>query len=1075
MSFRYAACVGLALWLLPSVLPAQTPVGAIVGTVRDTSGAVVPGARVIIRNVQTGVQNTVETDELGNYMIAYLTPGEYQVRCERGGFESFQRTGILLQMDHKLRVDIDLQVGEATETVTVNAGTPLLETETSTLGQVIDTRKVLDLPQVDSNVFSLVALAPGVQTQPGAAFPSIGGGRATASSILLDGVENHRGIPIYVPSGDAIQEFKVLTHAFSAEYGRTGGGIVSLAIKSGTNQFHGSAFEFFRNDVLNARNFFALPGSKKPVVRYNRFGGTVGGPIRRDRLFFFVSYGGQRNHSVGTFVNTVPTLPQRGGDFSEGTQAPIFDPATTRPDPVRPGSFLRDPFAGNQVPSSRTDPAAARLIQLFPVPNAPGLVSNYVSSSVGRTTDNNVDVRVDHRLSNSDSFFVRYSHGSNIRIPSKVLPGLADRTGGNLNIQTRNVALQEVHTFNPRLINEFRLGYTRIYTLQETAGYPENQAAVFGIPNFPALGMPTVNISGTAGLGPNPRSLINEPWQYFYLLDSLTVVQGRHTIKTGADIQVSRIRRFQPDVGTLSFDSTFSSQPGVPNTGIGLASFLLGLPTSGSVGLSQIGLNFRTSTPSFFVQDDWKASSGLTLNLGLRFDGSTPITELNDQISNFNLQTGKLERVGREGRPRSPFDFESKFGPRFGFAWQPRGLRRAVVRGGYGIFYSSVKDSNAPISFPWGSGASVSVSTVDNINPPFVLSQGPPPAILKVPEGFIGPGFGANVITFERLPAFDYVQNWQLSWQYELFSKQLLLDAAYAGSKGTHLLANVPINQVPPDQMGPGNFQTRLPFPQFGQVNSWANRGSSIYHSLQVKAEGRFREGLTFLASYTFARDINDFSGPNGGAFNAGINQSVQNVYNLRAERSIGGFNIPHRFVFSYNYELPFGQGQRFLDSAKWWNLLLGGWQINGITTLQSGGPVAMGAVPNTCNCINPGGLDSGLRPNRLKDGRLPASERSLQRYFDTSAFSAPAPYTFGNSEKNLLLGPGLVNFDFSALKRFRLGGDRRNLEFRSELFDLFNTPQFASPSAILGTPQFGRITAARSARVIQMALKLYF
>ena len=609
---------------------AQTPAGSILGTVTDASDAIVPGVTVAVTNVLTGVRHATKTNQEGEYLVPYLIPGDYQVAAEAGGFKSFQRGGLTLQVDQRLRIDVVLSVGDTKETIVVEARAPLLESEQSALGQVVNLQQVRDLPLqgLGRSPLSLVSLIPGVFNQSGAAFASIGGGRAAASSILLDGIGNHNTQPIHVPSVDAVQEFKVHTHAFSAEYGRTGGGIVSLSIKSGTNQVRGNVFEFFRNDVLNARNFFSLPNDRKPVVRYNEFGGTLGGPVRiprlfdgRNRLFFFVSYQGVRQHTAGTFVNTVPTALQQRGIFTEGNQARIYDPATTRTDPANPSRMLRDLFAGNQLPASRIDASANRLVQLFPSPNAPGLVSNYVSSAVGIQTTDTSDNRIDYRVSNSDSVMFRYSFGLANTIPAKVLPGLADRTSGIWDKHDRNTTLQEVHTFSPRLINEFRIGLTNMSGIQNTVGYPGNLALEFGIPSFPSLGMPVVNITGTAGLGPaTSRNLQNQAYQYIYLVDAVTYIRGKHILKIGTDTQFNRSRRFQPDVGTLNFDATFTNLPGVANTGLGMASFLLGLPTRGALTLSQIKLNFRSCNASFFVQDDWKVARRLTLNLGIRFD-----------------------------------------------------------------------------------------------------------------------------------------------------------------------------------------------------------------------------------------------------------------------------------------------------------------------------------------------------------------------------------------------------------------------------------------------------------------------
>lgn len=1098
--FRNHSLAVLAAFLLflPHLALAQASfTGTILGVVTDPSGAVVAGAKVVVKNTGTNESAALTTDEFGNYFVPNLKPGAYRVEVEAQGFKRSVREGIVLQIDQRVRADFQIELGSTTEVVEVTEALPVLQTETGSLGQVVDNRKIVNLPLNGRGAFSLIALVPGVTEGTGSgtrgASARINGGRNRLNEIQLDGitaVNVSGGNVAYTPMVDALQEFKVLTNSFSAEYGRTGGGVILAAIKSGSNRFHGTVFEFLRNDALNARNFFARPQDRKPVLKENQFGAAVGGPIRKDKTFFFADWQGSRRRTAATRTSSVPTPAMRRGDLSEllgsriGTDAlgrPIlrnqaYSPATQRRLPT--GQTVRDPFEGNIVPRDLWDAAAARALEYYPVPNGPGLANNFVLSGPGRVRIDQADLRIDHNWGERIKLMGRHSINDNADVPSPTFPTEGNPANYPSRGRLQNSAFSYIHTFSPRVINELRLGFNRVHSRITAPTFGANFPSKLGVPNVPLDVFPRFNISGLTTIGTDrSRPNISRTASY-QLVDNFTFMRGRHYFKAGFDFRRGYLNNFSPTnaSGEFSFGVLQTGLPGVSNTGVALGSFLLGLG-SGFQFLPGLSSYLQFPTYDFYFQDDFKFSSRLTLNFGLRYEPAFHWTEKYNRISNFSPEKQVLDFAGVDGAPRHfyPDDYNN-FGPRFGLAYSLPSWK-TVVRLGYGLYHASAPVASNPgtpleAAFPWA--RSFALPSVPLGEPLFSLSRFPGGASTFDTTGRTA----GEIVFFDRKSRAPYMQSWNLTIQRELRAS-LSLEAAYAGTKGTKLYTpGSNLNQVPPQLLGPPEkfggltSQQRRPFPDHQSIAYNTFGVSSIYHSLQMKAEQRFAGGLGFLAAYTWSKSIDNGSGlfpgdnPQIGGHSA---FRLQNRYDMRGERSISADDQGHRFVLSYTYDLPWGRGRRFLNGPGPLPVILGGWQVAGITLLRSGLPFGIDTPTNTTD--SQGGRQ---RANRVGDGRLSRSERQLNRFYDTSAFVLPPQYSFGNAARNVLRAPGRVNFDFMLGKTFPLR-ENVSLDFRAEFFNLMNTPPFGFPGATVGTPQFGVIGSADDPRIVQLALKLNF
>lgn len=1104
----------LPLALLPALALAQSGRAELTGEIRDDAGAVVPESKVTITELATNVTTTATTGPAGVFGFTALRPGSYRVAAEAAGFRTAVRDGVTLATGQRVRVDLALGVGTFSEATTVVADASLLATESSSLGEVIENRSVVQLPLNGRSFLPLVALVPGVALPPGSPFPRLSGGRPRVNEYIYDGIavlQPEPGTVPFFPIVDAIQEFKVVTNTAPAEFGRFNGGVINLSTKAGSNEFHGSVFEFLRNESLNARNFFApsTPANPdKPEFRRNQFGFVLGGPIQKDRTFFFADYQGTRQSVGRVRISTVPTLLQRQGVFTEavGGRVPvIYDPATTRPVPG--GSPTRDPFPGNTIPGSRIDPTAAGLLTRYPAPNLPGTANNYRRVDNEDTDQDQFDVRIDHRVSDSDQLFARVSYFKDLTEPVTPLPdGSGALTTGAIGLtdtRAQSVVLSYVHSFGSRMVNDLRVGYTRRSVDRTGLLLDAPASGLLGMPGIPTNAayenaLPTFAIDGFQQLGSSANTNSDSSTAVTQIVDTLAWQRGRHSLKAGLDFRMERLDIVQPPspTGLFRFTSQGSDRPGATGTGLSLASFLLGQVQNFSIDLQQQEFRERARVLELFVQDDWRPTPRLTVNAGLRYTLNFPSTEVDDQSAIFDLETQKLEYAGRDN-PRSARELHwDNLGPRLGFAYQLGA--RTVARAGYALVWIEQAGITTPFTQPqFPFLQNVTQRSLDAIRPAFVLSQGPTVNPLGLTADA---GLGQSVYGVSRDLGSGYAQQWNVALQREL-GKDLAVEVAYAGSKGTHIgVPDTNINQLTVEQLATGSAllarvpnpcfgivpassslggatvplaQALRPYPCFNTVSLYRNNvGNTSYHALQAKVEKRFSHGLSALVSYTWSKLIDTASSVFDASILAGpvANFPVADSYNPKLERDVSTGDIPHNLVASFVWDLPWGQGRRFSPRGIV-GVLANGWQLAGIATLQSGVPIAVTQVTN----FNAFAGFGTQRPNVVGDPRLSSVDQDPSRWFNTDAFQVAPQFTLGNSSRNPVRGPSYRNVDLALIKRTPLGSGRTSLELRLEAFNLTNTPPLGAPNGVLGSPGFGSITTAGDPRVLQLGMKVLF
>jgi hypothetical protein len=1083
------SCLFLTLLFAPMATHAQTDTATIVGTVMDQSGAALPNASVTLTNLGTNLKTVVKTDSNGTFVATPLKIGDYSVAVEAPGFKSATQTGINLNVQDRLRVDFTMQIGSVSEQVVVNTAAPQLQSESSTLGDVIEGKQVAALPLNGRDYTQLVALTTGVTKiaesgnvitggnqsatngNAGGTF-AVNGTRGLLNNFILDGVDNNSndvGTNVLKTNVDAIAEFKVQTSNYSSEFGRSGGAVINATIKSGTNQFHGNVFEFLRNDVLDARGFFEPSGDKKAPFRQNQFGFTFGGPAIHNKLFFFTDYQGTRIGTSQTDISTVPTLAELGGDFS-ALDSTIYDPATTV---IVNGQAVRTPFPGNIIPVDRFDPIAHNILSLYPAPNQPGLTQNYISNDPGSNNINQGDARVDYIINPSQQLFGRWSQSHQDRFQTPPLPGLADGANpaqGTSFDSSRGLAVGHTWNIRPTMVNDLRGGFNFEHYANGIAGYglvnPPPDLKVPGVPDDPQFnGLTLFQISGgyrrLGYPGFAPTVSTSQEIQYG---DTLSIIHGHHSIKVGVQLRRSQFDLLQlgSPRGRMRFTGQMTNSADDPDGGgAPLADALLGLTPNANISLGGTFHN-RQEVYGGFVQDDFKVTSKLTLNLGVRYDYTTPLYDKYNQIANLDFATGQLVLAGQNGASRGLVTTDKDdIAPRLGLAWQVRS--NTVLRAGYGRFFSAQElRSGDPFQLYY--------------NVPFVVepnyqSDGTVPA-LTVSGGFpaVDPNHitGASVTTSAEgagshlhSPVLD---EWNLNIQHEL-PGNLLVEIAYVGSKATHLGTMLDYNQDPTP--GPGDIQSRRPFPQFGSFSSMVNRGNSNYNALQLKADKRVSRGLMFLSAFTFSKSLNDqpeicCSSP-----------TPQNTYDLSHEYGRSDFDQKFRWVNSFDYQLPLGKGQQFLNSNRVADLVLGGWHLGGIVTWHTG----FYFTPQMSFDPSNTGSNGLYRTDQICNGNLSGSARSINNWFNIDCFPLPADFTFGNAAKNGLEGPGAVTSDMSLRKLFDVT-ERMNVEFRFELFNAFNHPAFGLPDPFIddGPGSAGVITSTVvPSRQLQFGLKFNF
>ncbi len=1141
-----------ATFLFASAIPylrAQTSAAQITGIISDPSGAAIAGASITAANVATGVRRETASNPSGNYAVPLLDPGTYSLIIQKPGFQTVDQSGIQLNVDQIARLDFKLSVGAASDKVTVTAEAPLLNSAQSSLSGVVDNRKVTDLPLNGRNPFDLVFLVPGAQAYgrpnlPGNNIPlsnlSINGGPALTNEVTLDGIPNTS--PQFnqyaiIPSIDAVQEFKVETSNMPAEFGRTGGGVVNVTMRSGTNQFHGTLYDFLRNSAFDASNWFNnANGQASAPLRLNQFGASIGGPIRRDKTFFFFNYEGIRRSRGETNLFTVPRQDQRRGDFSRtfaqnGQVIQIYDPATSRQLPD--GSWLRDPFPGNIVPPNRIDPVSAKLLSYWPLPNLPGNpitgINNFINNASEAYDVDQTNTRIDHAFSEKNRIFGRFSSNTSNVIPPNVFRNIANPASGPQLFRQENVALNDTHVFSATNLATFRAGFARLRDSghpiglnsdPSQAGFPAYLTQGEAVPVLPQITVDGYNVSnigfGTSGLGPVASALLNNISNVYTLQSDLTHVQGRHVLKVGADARLFRLDGSRPQAPSFNFTSGITQGPNPAaasaNTGQPFASYLLGAAASGNAQAKPTQ-DTQSYYLGLFVQDDFKVTSRLNLNLGLRWEQESLRTDRYNRLTTLDLtsplplQVPGLPRLrggsrfaGVNGNPRQQADLIHSLDPRVGFAWQA--LSRTVIRGCYGIYElprTGVDFGNfGQIGF---SSTTPYVGTLNGFTPITTISNPFPNGFVPITGNTQGllTNIGGTIASIDPHQQAPYVQQWNFDVQQSFFSSWLI-DVAYAGSKGTHLPENLQLNQLPDRYLALGNAlltpvanpffgvipasqplgartvqagQLLRPYPQFtgvSTINSTA--GSSTYHSLQVKLEKRYSAGLTLLISYTLAKLID--SGTTARFAFLENAPPYQDNNNLRLERSLSPQDRSQHLALAAGYELPFGRGKGILGSASpLVSRIVGGWQLNLAGTVETGNPLAL-----TTSVNNTSSFGGGSRPN--SSGRRASLSGPVQvrlnRYFDTSAFAQPPPFTFGTVARSLpdVRGPGLVDFDLSLFKNTKIY-ERATLQFRAEAFNALNHPNFGDPGTVYGLPTFGVVSSAGDARILQLALKLIF
>jgi len=1139
----------LMLPLLSIPLQAQaTYTAQLRGTVKDASGAVVPRATVTVTNPATQVSAVETTDEVGRYIFTALKPASYTLKVEAAGFKTIVRSNVELRVSQQTDLDFTLELGEITETVQVTSESTLLNTVSATLGTEVTNRYIVDMPLLDRGLTQLTFLAPGVTEVPGAGADAIkgtnfvsNGQRNGTAEVRLDGAlasvsesgEGGNTIVNYQPSLEIIQEFKVSNNSYSAEYGNNGGTVVSIVTKSGTNQFHGSGWWFARRPRFDANDFYSnRDGQPKGDYKKDEWGGSIGGPIIKQKTFFFFDFLKTRNNSPDAFTTTVPTAAEKRGDFSktfndDGTLQQIFNPFDVGLDAA--GNYIRVPFAGNIIPDSQIDPVARNMMSLYPDPTGPGDPitgrNNFTKKFVSTNPSYQFDIKIDHVLTDKTRIAGRYSRshatGEDPYVSLHDNPSLLD--GGVSRENDQNVVLEHNWAPTPSILWTNRLGVDRSYYNQSATeydpaqvGFPPSLNGYFGLKRFPEIGPEEYGYLGQSCCTDTVKGQTN--WNYS---SALSKVIGGHNLKFGFEQRHMFTNFWQPDYPTGQFQfQRVTTMQDVFNPdfsqGNGLASLLLGWGTWGHVG-TQPPVADKTKDQGFFVQDDWKVSQRLTLNLGLRYEWSTPFTERFNRlvIVDYNGDTGiDVPGFGRlkgtsylaDANKRSADPDRNNFGPRFGVAY--RLDQKTVLRGGAGVYFGyNVATNFQYVGTPWYKNVSMYFSKDGGITP-FASLSDPFPA----PAGFVGPpgpkygklaqwGFDNGYNLNDGIRNAEIYQ-WNAGIEREL-PGNILVEVNYTASRSTHLpfngydgtrnrnfidrenrekygsdgLAQLVDNPFQPFFQGPNaifnepdslynDAQIQLvnllrPYPQFpGSFGGYPQFiANARYNALQIRFEKRYSHGLNFTGNYTYSKMTDDNSlGFNPWVGNLQTTGELQDLTNLKAEKSVSGVDTPQRLAFAMSYELPIGRGKPLGNHmSRGLDLAIGGWKLNSFVTFQSGNPVGIH--------MDAGRLQDGnQRPNVQGD---PAGDDirtvvdNRGNFFNQSAFSDPGDQIPGNAPRYFsnLRSDGIKNLDFSIFKIFNFR-EGMYLQLRAEFFNFTNTPRFDMPNTSYGSTDFGLITS---------------
>ena len=1074
-----------------SVLPisAQMNTGELSGVVRDESGGILPGATVTASHAASGLTVERVSDTEGRFFITSLPVGEWEVVVALPGFRRVVQPGLVLEIGQTLELEYTLNLGQITEEVTVTAATPILQLTTAEISHVIENQQVQQIPLNGRQFLQLAQLSDGVVIPPGGTrgaalqqagpLPSVGGQRAGHNIYLLDGVkvtdELFNNLVIN-PSVDSIQEFKIQKSMYPPEFGGKASALINVATKAGFNAFSGSAFGFTRDERFDAHNFFDPGDAPVPPLDQHQYGGTLGGPIVRDRTFFFVSFEGQRTDRSETKTFSVPSSLVRGGDFSGG--APICDPMSRDPATGACGRF----FPGNQIPANRVDPIATAFLARVPLPSRAGEVQNLTAVE---TLDRNLDqfsLRVDHRFTGSDQMFVRFStfdadelqpFGTSV-LEESLVPGF----GRTLSTTTRNLAVSHTHSFGARVLNELRFGWMRVRGGQASVNAGLDFASEVGLMGVTAdprdTGFPQVATAGLYSVMGDPTSFVYRNNEHFEIYENLLFDQGRHRIKVGGYLFHLKFRPENPEAarGAFSYTGQFS--------GNAMADFLLGHPVTARSGVGGRGSqDGRTTWFHLFAQDDWRARDDLTVNFGLRYEVNEHMTEVDNRLSTIDLSVpggryviasdddGNISPDASALLPAIPIPWvasaeigwdnsllrpsRKRFAPRLGVAWTPTDRSDVVVRGGYGIFLNQ-----------WA----YSVQTAFTRNLPFFfLKQVDVPIEQRLPTLRTADILAADPTgsiagdIMDHDFQVEYTQTWSGGVQAELLPRtvvELLYMGSYTIGADNSTIRNVP-------EPGPGPLAPRRDVPELAGIRAIRFDGRSIYHALTFRAARRLYDSMSFDVAYTLSRSRDDASSPGATVSEANVPQDVRNIF--PGENALSSFDHRHQFVGSGTYELPFFRG-----AGGWQGATFGDWSVNGVLTLRSGAPFTVNIAEDVANI----GAGPAQRPDLIGNPNLPGGQRSPDRWFNTEAFALPSPFTFGSAGRNLVFAPGLANLDLSLQKRWHFDGGTR-LEFRWEVFNVLNRANFDLPNRFFGSPNLGRIFSAGPAREMQFGFRVSF
>ena len=1067
----------------------QTNTGEIGGVVRDDSSAVLPGATVVATHPASGLTVERVTDADGRFFMASLPIGAWEVTVELPGFRRAVQTGIVLALGRTLDLQLNLNLGQISEEVTVLATAPLLQSTTAEISDVIDNREVEQIPLNGRQFLQLAQLSDAVVIPPGGTrgaalqqagpLPNVGGQRAGHNIYLLDGVkvtdELFNNLVIN-PSIDSIQEFKIQKSMYPAEFGGKASALINVVTKAGANQYSGSAFTFIRDERFDAHNFFDPQDAPVPPLDQNQFGGTFGGPIARDRTFFFVSYEGQRTDRSRTKTFSVPSGAVRGGDFS--ALGPICDPLTRNPISGACGSL----FASNRIPAGRIDPIARAFLENVRLPSGPGEVQNLTAVEPLDRVIDQLSVRVDHRFGGSDQMFARFStfdadeiqpFGTSV-LQESLVPGF----GRTLGTTTRNLGVSYAHTFGTSMLNELRVGWMSVDGGQASLNRGVDFAGSVGLAGVTRdprdVGFPQINTSGLYGVMGDPTTFVFRQNEHFELYNNFLIDRGEHRMKFGGYVFHLRMRPENPDTARGRFVYTGQF------TGNAFADFLLGYPVQAQSGIGGRGAeDARTTWLHLYAQDDWRARDNLTFNVGLRYEINQHMHDVDNRLSaiDFSVPGGRYViasddqgTISPDAAALLPFipipwvtsaeigwdrsllrPSKTRFAPRIGFALTTDDAGQTVIRGGYGIFLNQ-----------WA----YSVQTAFTRNLPFFFLKQ-----VDVPSNQVAPTLTTgNILASDPTGSIggaimdhdfqvEYTQTWSGGVQSELLPGTVF-EVFYMGSY-TIGADNATVHNVPVP--GDGPIAPRRDIPQLAGVSAIRFDGRSIYHAVTFKAVRRLRDNVSFNVAYTLSQSKDDASSPGPTAFEPNVPQDVRNIF--PGENALSSFDHRHQFVGSGTYEFPLYRG-----ASGWQEAVLGNWRLNGIVTLQSGAPFTVTLIEDRANI----GAGPAQRPDMTGEPNLPGGQRTPRRWFNTGAFSLQDRFTFGSAPRNPVFAPGLANVDVSLQKNWLFGNGTR-LEFRWEIFNVFNRANFDVPNRFFGSPNFGRIFSAQNAREMQFGLRYSF